>query len=92
MVILMCGTSAEDVQQAVKKFRIQLRRSLRTGCNDLEAICMEVTVNMVEGQTKAERWTERQADTGEDKVGEAVNREIETQRMRKSRQGQTEGD
>lgn len=49
---------------------------------------MEVTVNMVEDQIKAER----QADTGKDKVGEAVNREIETQRMRTSKQGQTEGD
>lgn len=53
---------------------------------------MEVTVNMVEDQIKAERWTDRQADTGKDKVGEAVNREIETQRMRTSKQGQTEGD
>lgn len=65
---------------------------MRTGYNDLEAICMEVIVNMVEDQIKAERWTKRQADTGKDKVGEAVNREIETPRMRKSRQGQTEGD
>lgn len=53
---------------------------------------MEVTVNMVEDQIKAERWTERQADTGKDKVGEAVNREIETQRVRKSREAQPEGD
>lgn len=43
---------------------------MRTGYNDLEAICMEVTVkNMVENQIKAERGSERQADTGRSKVG-----------------------
>lgn len=51
---------------------------------------MEVTVNLVEDQIKAERGTERQADTGRDKGVEEVRREIETQRIRKSQQGQTE--
>lgn len=40
---------------------------------------MEVTVNLVEDQIKAERGTESQADTGRDKVIEEVRREIETE-------------
>lgn len=64
---------------------------MRTGYNDLEAIRMEVTVkNMAENQIKAERGSERQADTRRSKVGRDTqqrNRDTDNEPREQTRTG-----